>query len=64
MKRLLLLALLAAAPAFAALGILVSSNTEIIAGKMYWNCVYDVLGSRVSRLIPIDQGTCPPTINM
>lgn len=57
-------ALCFALPAFAALGILVSSSTTTVAGMPYWNCVYDVQGTRVSQLIPLAQGPCPPTINM
>ncbi len=64
MQKLLLAILFATSPAFAALGVLVSSETTSVGGKLYWNCVYDVQGARVSRLIPIESGVCPPTITM
>lgn len=64
MKRLAVLLLLVALPAFAALGILVSSSTRQVGGQMYWSCIYDVMGSRVEQLIPLSSGPCPPTINM
>lgn len=65
MKHLLVAsAFLWASVSSAAMGVLVSSSTETVGGKLYWNCVYDVLGKRVSQLIPIERGPCPPTINM
>ena len=64
MQRAALLLFFVMMPALAAMGVLVSSSTRVIAGKTYWVCTYNVAGNMIEKMIPLTNGPCPPTINV
>ena len=53
----------AAFPAAAAMGFLVSQSTTAVGGKTYTVCTYNVGGSMVNQMLP-GFAVCPPSINM